>query len=188
MRLRTEMDAYRWERVVGSERSIVLCDRDRWWCVRGHVILYPSRKTSVHVRATLPIPCRAQTAFVVSQQKQKSKNVGGIELPSTQPTVQRTTLCTKNSLNPSTSPVLLEDALAASAVRAAATLSPCVAIASHFSHKVARWPACAGKLGFTRARRAESCRARVGRSPSVMCAATTVHRVREHQDPRKLAT
>ena len=91
-------------------------------------------------------------------------------------------------VNPSTYPVLLEDALAASAVRAAATLSPCVAIASHFSHKVARWPACAGKLGFTRARRAESCRARVGRSPSVMCAATTVHRVREHQDPRKLAT
>ena len=71
MRLRTETDAYRWERVVGSERSIVLCDRDRWWCVRGHVIIFPSRKTSVHVRATLPMPCRAQTAFVVSQQKQK---------------------------------------------------------------------------------------------------------------------
>ena len=53
----------------------MLCDRDRWWCVRGHVILYPSRKTSVHVRATLPMPCRAQTAFVVwTSAKAKKQN------------------------------------------------------------------------------------------------------------------
>ena len=87
-------------------------------------------------------------------------------------------------VNSSTYPVLLEDAFAASAVRATAALTPCVAIASHFSHVVPRWPACAGKLGFTRARRAESCCARVGRSPSVMCAATTVHRVLEDEDLR----
>lgn len=77
----------------------MLCDRDRGWCVRGHVILYPSRKTSVHVRATLPIPWRAQTSFVVwtSAKAKENSTVGGIELPSTQPTIRRTTLSTKNS-------------------------------------------------------------------------------------------
>ena len=68
-------------------------------CADNHVILYPSRKTSVHVRATLPIPWRAQTSFVVwtSAKAKENSTVGGIELPSTQPTIRRTTLSTKNS-------------------------------------------------------------------------------------------